>query len=72
MSHRYDTFDVAVEGGDLRVGRWSVDGTPAADGPPVLAAHGVTANHLAWAGVAGRSDRSSWRPTSGGAAGARR
>ena len=41
----YDTFDVPVAGGDLRVGRWT-SGDPQA--PMVLTVHGVTANHLAW------------------------
>ncbi len=41
----YDVFDVAVEGGDLRVGRWTATDPQA---PVVLAVHGVTANHLAW------------------------
>ena len=36
----YETFDVAVEGGNLRVGRW---GTGA---EVILAAHGITGNHL--------------------------
>lgn len=41
----YDTFDLPVSGGQLRVGRWASD-DPAA--PVVLAAHGVTANHRSW------------------------
>lgn len=41
----YDVFDVAVDGGDLRVGRWAASDPRA---PVVLAVHGVTANHLAW------------------------
>lgn len=41
----YDTFDVPVPGGSLRVGRWTASDPGA---PVVLAAHGVTANHLAW------------------------
>ncbi|CAN5669350.1 hypothetical protein BH10ACT10_BH10ACT10_07240 [soil metagenome] len=41
----YETLDVPVPGGSLRVGRWTAS-DPAA--PVVLAAHGVTANHLAW------------------------
>ncbi len=41
----YDTVDVPVAGGVLRVGRW-ISSDPQA--PVVLAAHGVTANHLAW------------------------
>jgi lipase len=41
----YDVLDVAVEGGDLRVGRWTATDPQA---PVVLAVHGVTANHLAW------------------------
>ena len=45
----YDSFDVPVTGGDLHVGRWTNG-----DGPVVLAVHGVTGNHRAWAWVAGR------------------
>lgn len=42
---------VPVAGGALTVGRWrSIDDT--ADGPPVLAIHGITANHRAWGLVA--------------------
>lgn len=41
----YDVLDVPVDGGDLRVGRWTADDPQA---PVVLAVHGVTANHLAW------------------------
>lgn len=44
----YDVFEVPVDGGVLTVGRWS--GRP--DAPVVLAAHGITANHLSWAAVA--------------------
>ena len=40
-------FDVPVAGGDLRVVEWP------GDGPVVLAAHGITANALSWARVAG-------------------
>jgi pimeloyl-ACP methyl ester carboxylesterase len=40
---------VPVAGGTLTVARW---GEPAG-GPPVLAIHGITANHRAWAPVAG-------------------
>ncbi|HEX6873424.1 MAG TPA: alpha/beta fold hydrolase [Micromonosporaceae bacterium] len=43
---RPEEFDVAVAGGTLRVCRWP------GDGPVVLAAHGITANALAWAEVA--------------------
>ena len=42
----YDAIDVAVRGGDLRVGRWAGEGTP------LLAVHGVTANHRTWSAVA--------------------
>ena len=38
----YDTVDVPVVGGALRVGRWTSSDPQA---PVVLAAHGVTANH---------------------------
>lgn len=48
METAYDTFDVPMRGGDLRVGRWAGVGTP------VLAVHGVTANHRSWPLVADR------------------
>jgi lipase len=38
-----DLLGVAVAGGELAVARW------AGDGPPVLAVHGITGNHLWWA-----------------------
>ena len=41
----YDTLDVPVPGGVLRVGRWTSSDPQA---PVVVAAHGVTANHLSW------------------------
>ena len=47
----YETFDVAVDGGNLRVARWG----DAAD-PVVFAIHGVTANHTSWALVAKELD----------------
>ena len=43
---RYETFDVAVDGGNLRVGRFGVGGEV------VLAAHGITGNHLHFAALA--------------------
>jgi lipase len=46
VSPAYDVLDVPVAGGLLRVGRWTA---PDPQAPVVLAAHGVTANHLAWA-----------------------
>ena len=42
-----ETFAVPVAGGDLEVHRWP------GEGPVVLAVHGITANGLAWAHVAG-------------------
>ncbi len=42
----YRTMRVPVDGGELTVGVWGDDG------PIVLAVHGVTASHLAWAAVA--------------------
>ncbi|MGB3437717.1 MAG: alpha/beta hydrolase [Actinophytocola sp.] len=39
---------VPVPGGELTVGQWGALG----DGPPVLAIHGITANHVAWGMVA--------------------
>jgi pimeloyl-ACP methyl ester carboxylesterase len=49
----YDSFDVPVPGGGLRVGRWRAP-DPAA--PVLLAAHGVTANHRCWALLADRDE----------------
>ena len=51
MTRSYESFDVPVDGGDLHAGRWG----RGSDGPVVLALHGVTANHLAWAAVARHS-----------------
>jgi len=45
----YGIHDVPVDGGALRVGEWGPD-DPAA--PTVIAVHGITASHLAWAKVA--------------------
>ncbi len=50
----YTTVDVAVRGGELRVGVWD-SGDVAAGAPPeraVLALHGVTASHRSWSLVA--------------------
>lgn len=44
----YDVLEIPVDGGVLTAGRWSAG--PAA--PVVLAAHGITGNHLSWAAVA--------------------
>lgn len=59
MSPLYDAFDVPVQTGNLHVGRWrSATGGRSRGGPDqpiVLAAHGVTANHLAWAKLADHS-----------------
>lgn len=43
---RYERFDVPVAGGDLTVGKWG-DG-----GQLILAAHGITANHLHFGALA--------------------
>lgn len=45
----YRTFDVPVRGGMLRVGEWAPSDP---DAPTVVAAHGITASHLAWAAIA--------------------
>ncbi len=45
MSHEYRTFDVAVEGGSLRVAVWDVADP---DAPTALLVHGITSSHLAW------------------------
>lgn len=51
--HMYRTIDVAVEGGDLRVGVWDPE-PAAADAADVLLIHGVTSSHLAWPFVVDR------------------
>ena len=43
----YETFDVPVAGGSLRVGRWG-----SGDGPVVLAAHGITGTHVQYHAIA--------------------
>jgi pimeloyl-ACP methyl ester carboxylesterase len=48
MSAGYETFDVARPGGSLRVGRWG------SGSRYVIAAHGVTANHLSFQALADR------------------
>jgi len=50
---RYRTVDVAVAGGDLRVGVWDA---PSDAASTVLLIHGVTASHLSWPFVAERLD----------------
>lgn len=44
-----ERYTVAVDGGDLLVARWG------SGGPVVLAAHGTTSSHVAWAGVGARA-----------------
>ncbi|MFS0732739.1 alpha/beta hydrolase [Microbacterium sp. 1P10UB] len=57
---RYRTVDIAVSGGDLRVGVWEPipaddnEPAPADAAPAVLLVHGVTASHLSWQLVAER------------------
>lgn len=51
----YRTADVAVPGGDLRVGVWEPrEPIAAGEAPAVLLVHGVTASHLSWQLVADR------------------
>lgn len=45
MPHTYRTVDVAVNGGELRVGVWEPEGQPT---HTALLVHGVTSSHLAW------------------------
>lgn len=47
----YETFDVAVAGGELRVARWGDTNDPV-----VFGIHGVTANHTSWALIAEQLD----------------
>jgi lipase len=50
-----DLLDVEVDGGTLRVARWSGrEAGPSADPMAVLAVHGITASHRAWPGLAAR------------------
>ncbi|MHA3702571.1 alpha/beta fold hydrolase [Jatrophihabitans sp. YIM 134969] len=46
----YDTFDIPVRGGGLRVGAWASTDVTRGAVPTrvVVAAHGITANHTAW------------------------
>ncbi|HJP80654.1 MAG TPA: alpha/beta hydrolase [Pseudonocardiaceae bacterium] len=46
MTRPRERYSVPVAGGDLAVHRWP------ADGPTVLAAHGITSNGLSWSAVA--------------------
>lgn len=46
----YDVLQVPVRGGDLTVGSWG------GGAEVVIAAHGITGNHLGWAAVAGALD----------------
>jgi pimeloyl-ACP methyl ester carboxylesterase len=41
-----------VDGGTLRVGEWGPDDADNAAAPTVIAVHGITASHLAWAPIA--------------------
>lgn len=50
-TNRYRTVDVAVAGGQMRVGLWDA---PSDAAPTVLLIHGVTASHLSWPFVAER------------------
>jgi lipase len=45
----YRVSDVPVEGGELRVGEWGPEDSAALT---VIAVHGITASHLAWAAIA--------------------
>lgn len=49
LTHR--THDIPVDGGTLRVGEWGSHDW-AHHGPTVIAVHGITASHMAWAAVA--------------------
>ena len=47
----YRTHDVPVGGGTLRVGEWGSHDSEH-HGATVIAVHGITASHLAWASLA--------------------
>lgn len=48
-THTAEPFSVPVTGGELAGGQWN----SGARGTPLVGIHGITANHLAWAVVAG-------------------
>lgn len=49
IDDRYRTTDIAVRGGNLRVGIWSpAEGADAEPARRLLAVHGITASHLCW------------------------
>ena len=48
LSTRYNTKDVEVDGGLLRVAVWEPVGPVHGPVPTALAIHGITANHLCW------------------------
>jgi len=48
----YRIHDVPVDGGTLRVGEWGPDDSDNTAVPTVVAVHGITASHLAWAPIA--------------------
>ena len=51
VGERYRALDVPVRGGTLRVGLWEPEGDPSA-APTVVAVHGITSSHVAWAELA--------------------
>lgn len=46
MPERHRTFDLALAGGDLRVGEWLAG--EGDEQPPVVALHGLTGSHVSW------------------------
>ena len=48
----YRIHDVPVNGGTLRVGEWGPDDPDGTATPTVIAVHGITASHRAWAVIA--------------------
>ncbi|GAA5158718.1 alpha/beta fold hydrolase [Ornithinimicrobium tianjinense] len=51
VGERHRTLDVPVRGGTMRVGLWEPEGD-ASVAPTVVAVHGITSSHVAWAELA--------------------
>ncbi|WP_122263184.1 alpha/beta fold hydrolase [Ornithinimicrobium cerasi] len=51
VGDRYRSVDAPVRGGVMRVGVWEPEGA-SADAPTVVAVHGITSSHVAWAELA--------------------
>ncbi|GAA3392187.1 alpha/beta hydrolase [Cryptosporangium minutisporangium] len=68
MTQAYRRVQIAVDGGELTVGVW---GELSPERPPVLAIHGITANHVSWTEVARHHDGAILAPDLRGRGGSR-